>query len=638
MSWRSQFPPKGSHSAEGSNSSQFQSRSFGDDLDSALEQSPSHGQQQGHDFSQIPVVPKSAAIQPKLTVGEPNDQYEQEADQVADQVMRMSAPPAPPAPLQRQGIDVESDAEDSLQTKPLASSITPLVQRQAISEDEDAIQPKSESAIVQRLGDGAPDVGNHLEQQLNSGSGGSPLPDDVRSFMETRFQSDFSGVQVHTGSAAVQMNRDLGAQAFTHKQNIYYGAGKSPGKDALTAHELTHVVQQTGAAQMKPNPTVQRQPDPNRASSAIAGLISRGPSVIQRSLTGIHNTGAGEFIMDMKTKQQAVDGVSGLDGSIKFRPFKNAPYSNQIGLIQIVKLSNLKGGNEDVATLPTARGPSLRTTEDKAGGVEGGYFTDVLHNASKAAVATGTDKDAPAGSALPLYYPFGKGPAQPFSSGGGGQIFGFKRSDNLADIKSAELTDAPGTPIPGDNVDFNFETVAKGDDTMQVYGAVKWGFSVRGGKFISDHESGSPAQSATFDAAIEKHRDFYVHEPVTFYFDFNSDTPPPAEIAKIDTFLDYLRRFPDVRLNLQGFADIQGGSGAYNEGLALNRAEAIAQALLSKGISADRINPPTANSGGTTSQFTKDARPSRGQGLEVNRRGNRRVMLTFEHTATVSGP
>jgi hypothetical protein len=44
------------------------------------------------------------------------------------------------------------------------------------------------------------------------------------------------------------MNRELGAQAFAHGSDVYFGAGKSPGNNELTAHELTHVVQQTGIA------------------------------------------------------------------------------------------------------------------------------------------------------------------------------------------------------------------------------------------------------------------------------------------------------------------------------------------------------------------------------------------------------
>ncbi|MFW5766637.1 MAG: eCIS core domain-containing protein, partial [Coleofasciculus sp.] len=70
----------------------------------------------------------------------------------------------------------------------------------------------------------------------------------VRGFMEPRFGADFSGVRVHTGGEAVQMNQELGAQAFTHGSDVYFGAGKEPGNNELTAHELTHVVQQNGKA------------------------------------------------------------------------------------------------------------------------------------------------------------------------------------------------------------------------------------------------------------------------------------------------------------------------------------------------------------------------------------------------------
>jgi len=41
------------------------------------------------------------------------------------------------------------------------------------------------------------------------------------------------------------MKQELGAQAFTHGSDVYFGAGKEPGNNELTAHELTHVVQQT---------------------------------------------------------------------------------------------------------------------------------------------------------------------------------------------------------------------------------------------------------------------------------------------------------------------------------------------------------------------------------------------------------
>ena len=207
-------------------------------------------------------------LQAKLTVGAPNDVYEQEADRVAEQVM--STPDA----ATHQAVQREDTEESAVQTKPLAATITPLVQRDMAPEEEEdpdakALQGKliqREAALPEEEED--PDAGAlqgkliqrkaagfqaqpRLEQQLDSSkSGGSPLPDDVRAFMEPRFGADFSQVRVHTGNEAVQMNQDLNAQAFTHKQDLYFGAGKAPANDALTAHELTHVVQQTGGVHM----------------------------------------------------------------------------------------------------------------------------------------------------------------------------------------------------------------------------------------------------------------------------------------------------------------------------------------------------------------------------------------------------
>ena len=68
--------------------------------------------------------------------------------------------------------------------------------------------------------------------------------------MEPRFGVDFSLVRVYTGSDATKMNRDIGAQAFTHGADVYFGEGRSPSNLELTAHELTHVIQQTGGASL----------------------------------------------------------------------------------------------------------------------------------------------------------------------------------------------------------------------------------------------------------------------------------------------------------------------------------------------------------------------------------------------------
>jgi hypothetical protein len=160
------------------------------------------------------------AVQPKLQVGPAGDQYEQEADRVAAEVLAMPAEQAEPgrAPVQRQ------------------------------AEDED-VQTKAQDP---RAGF---EAGSDFEDQLRGQKGGgAPLPNTLRSFMEPRLGADFSGVRLHTGGESAQLNRSISAQAFTHGQDIFLGEGKenvesSAGKQLL-AHELTHTIQQ-GAAPVR---------------------------------------------------------------------------------------------------------------------------------------------------------------------------------------------------------------------------------------------------------------------------------------------------------------------------------------------------------------------------------------------------
>jgi hypothetical protein len=81
--------------------------------------------------------------------------------------------------------------------------------------------------------------------------GGGPLARAVRQPMETAFGADFSSVKVHTDGTADALNRGLQARAFTTGQDIFFRGGeydpRSRSGQELLAHELTHVVQQTGA-------------------------------------------------------------------------------------------------------------------------------------------------------------------------------------------------------------------------------------------------------------------------------------------------------------------------------------------------------------------------------------------------------
>jgi hypothetical protein len=237
------------------------------------------------------------SIQPKLTVGAAGDQYEQEADRVAAQVMRMPAP-ATIDHAQRQSKE-EDEEEEEVQMKPLAASLSPVAQREEREDEEEEVQMKSLAASVKPImrredeeeelqakpladsitpvargaeedeekgswqmkpsteqveADGAFEAGSDFESRLAERRGaGSPLPQDTRSFMESRFGADFGDVRVHTDGKAMQLNREISAQAFTHGADIFFGNGKySPDTDTgkqLLAHELTHVIQQRGSIQ-----------------------------------------------------------------------------------------------------------------------------------------------------------------------------------------------------------------------------------------------------------------------------------------------------------------------------------------------------------------------------------------------------
>jgi len=181
---------------------------------------------------------RSGALQAKLRIGQHGDVYEQEADRVADAVMRMPEP----------GVRRQLEEEEMLQAKPLAEEITPLVQRQAEPEEEE-----EEMLQAKNSEDATPEVTNDLESQINAiHGGGRPLAESERAYFEPRFGHDFSQVRMHTDALAAESARAINAQAFTMGQDVVFGAGQyapeSSTGQRLMAHELTHVIQQGGAA------------------------------------------------------------------------------------------------------------------------------------------------------------------------------------------------------------------------------------------------------------------------------------------------------------------------------------------------------------------------------------------------------
>ncbi|WP_243867205.1 DUF4157 domain-containing protein [Actinophytocola oryzae] len=102
-------------------------------------------------------------------------------------------------------------------------------------------------ATAEAVSSRAPAVAPGVDFSLASVTGvinspGTPLDPALRTDMENRFGADFSGVRVHTDTAARRSARAAGALAYTAGEHIVLG-GATADRATLT-HELTHVVQQ----------------------------------------------------------------------------------------------------------------------------------------------------------------------------------------------------------------------------------------------------------------------------------------------------------------------------------------------------------------------------------------------------------
>jgi len=208
-------------------------------------------------------------IQCRLAVSQPGDPYEQEAERVADAAVKMSVGPAPAATLDRQeqeGSAIQRMCSDcheevgrqALPIKEEDKDKLATVRRQEMPKEEEeiplprmAVSAASAFGGVTQPGDGTLAVGDEVESGIRGlQGGGRPLAAPVRADMESRMGFDFSSVRVHNDGQANHLTRSVNALAFTHGNDVVFGSGQyqpeTPEGKRLLAHELTHVVQQTG--------------------------------------------------------------------------------------------------------------------------------------------------------------------------------------------------------------------------------------------------------------------------------------------------------------------------------------------------------------------------------------------------------
>jgi hypothetical protein len=357
------------------------------------------------------------------------------------------------------------------------------------------IQRASAEGAVSREG-GVPGVVNEV-----LGTSGQRLDSSTRSFMESRFGRDFSGVKLHTDSRAAESTRAVGALAYTVGRDVvldsaHYSPGSASGRKLL-AHELTHVLQQETAAASDsaslevgpPNDAFEREADTVAArvldgGAADVSQVSR-LSVRRMQMQRRQDTHAGMFEL---TQHAPLGGPTftpqaQYDVRVEFFPY---PVVNcdRIALVQTA-VSRVAGAL--TAGSPAATARSLTAAE----GTEGVHI------------------DRLSGSTQPYY-----GTSNAMAAGANNH-FGSRTPGHPPE--RSWLHDTPGFPgtggvnrTAGQTLSQHFETCAictQGTDLNAYYGCVSWGFDVDAANNFTEVPFGRVSKgtpSADFRAAAGK--------------------------------------------------------------------------------------------------------------------------------------
>ena len=233
---------------------------------------------------------RSGTLQTRLTIGQPGDKYEQEADRIADAVMQMPEPEIVPGkkPHVQRSCQVCEEKELNQNTRPGINispfSIQQTVQRQETSFPDETEEKLKNEKHIRLKGQASSVAAIVMEHQLDAMTGsGRALPETIRMQMEERFGASFDHVRIHTDDKAAQMSHSLHAEAFTYGNDIYFGANRydhsTKNGKGLLAHELTHTLQQTGISRKR----IQRR------GGATVGELAINSNVINAGLTAGHS-------------------------------------------------------------------------------------------------------------------------------------------------------------------------------------------------------------------------------------------------------------------------------------------------------------------------------------------------------------
>ncbi|MCX2574532.1 eCIS core domain-containing protein [Pedobacter sandarakinus] len=203
--------------------------------------------------------PAAAIVQPKLKIGAVNDPQEQQADQVAERVMRMP---------QRSGFTMAGfDGTGSKMN--VQRKCNSCKGNEEIARKEEEIQGIDQPGMVRAKGGPAFVAGGNAPSMVQSGiastkGGGTSLPAHINNDFSGKMGADFSGVRIHDNMHAAKMTAHINARAFTVGNNIYFNSGEynphSQSGRFLLAHELTHTIQQGASVKRKTEETIPETP------------------------------------------------------------------------------------------------------------------------------------------------------------------------------------------------------------------------------------------------------------------------------------------------------------------------------------------------------------------------------------------
>lgn len=264
-------------------------------------------------------------VQAKMQVGASNDRYEQEANRVARQVVGQLHGARP------------------ISAQPATAS----VQR--------ARSGSYQGGAFAQGGELSPQIAGQLQ---GARGGGQPLAAPVRSAMEQAFGADFSRVRVHQSQKADTLNRAISARAFTSGQDLFFRKGEydpsSLAGQGLLAHELTHVVQQSGG-QLQRAPARSEDADglapqarfPSAYQVAQSGhTLGQRPQIAQRSPQGrIHRCGDDEPKTTTTTPPVSIKPSTG--------PTKSTPKSTGSKPVDVKKDFGTESTTEVAPPLPS---------------------------------------------------------------------------------------------------------------------------------------------------------------------------------------------------------------------------------------------------------------------------------------------